>query len=234
MYYRVTKISDIINIIIPHFLSFPLLTRKKISFTLWCEAIAIYLLKNKAHKHEEGLIEILCLYYSMGRGASEKVKLNFTNLIPSVLPEYNLEDIVLEPYWISGYLTIYCNFQLVIMPKGWKLDIYYSLRHLFSFSRNIQELDILNLIAEYLGANVFVRKDGTRVDVNVSNLDACKNLIKFLDKHPLQSSKHQEYLIWREFVVSAKSFNNSYISGSLDNYISHFQSLIDKLNQLRD
>ena len=28
-YYRVTKISDIINIIIPHFKSFPLLSKKK-------------------------------------------------------------------------------------------------------------------------------------------------------------------------------------------------------------
>ena len=31
-YYRVTKISDIINIIIPHFKSFPLLSKKKINF----------------------------------------------------------------------------------------------------------------------------------------------------------------------------------------------------------
>ncbi len=68
-----------------------------------------------AHKQPNGFMEILRIYAAIGRGASDKVKCYFPNLIPSVLPEYNIKDIELEPWWISGYFTIYCHFQLAVL-----------------------------------------------------------------------------------------------------------------------
>lgn len=68
-----------------------------------------------AHKQPNGFMEILRIYAAIGRGASDKVKCYFPNLIPSVLPEYNIKDIELEPWWILGYLTIYCHFQLAVL-----------------------------------------------------------------------------------------------------------------------
>lgn len=237
-YYRVTKISDLTNIIIPHFNSFPLLTKKILSFTLWSKAVEQ--IKIGIHKTPNGFIEILRIYATIGRGPSvlvlKKIKSNFPNLLPVDLPEYLIKDIKLESWWISGYLTIYCHFQLNVLVEGWKLEMYYKLRHTFAFSRDISELNILNLIAEHLEAKIFIRTDGNRVDVNIARLDTCLFLIKFFDKYPLQSSKHQEYLIWREFVIKAKGFNSSnpLIKISLDEIILDFHKLIDKLASIRD
>ena len=235
-YYRVTKISDLTNIIIPHFKSFPLLSgRTKVSsFILWSKAVE--LLKEGAHKTPNGFMEILGIYAAIGRGISDKVKSHFPNLLPAILPEYKIKDVDIEPWWLSGYLTIYCHFQLAVLVEGWKLKMYYKLRHTFSFSRDISELNILNLIAEYLEAKTYVRTYGSRVDVNIAKLDTCEYLIKFFDKYPLQSSKHQEYLIWRDFVIRAKGFNdsNSLIGSSLDIIISDFHNLVEKLASIRD
>lgn len=51
--YRVSKLNDIINVIIPHYINFPLQSAKLIDFNLW-KACAI-LVKNKEHLTEEGL-----------------------------------------------------------------------------------------------------------------------------------------------------------------------------------
>ena len=164
------------------------------------------------------------------------MKNSFPNLVPAVLPKYKITDEGLEPWWVSGYLTIYCQFQLAVLTEGWKLKIYHKLRHTFGFSRDKSELMIIKLIAEYLGAKTYIRTDGNRVDVNITSLEICDYLISFLDKYPLQSSKHQEYLIWRDFVLKAKAFNNSnpQLRSSIDNYIPYFINLAEKLATFRD
>jgi len=181
-------------------------------------------------------MEILSIYAAIGRAPSETVKIYFPNLVPAVVPEYKIDNVGLDPWWISGYLTIYCNFNLSVLSGGWKLDIYNKLRHTVSFSRNISELKIINLIAEYLEANVFIRTDVSRVDINIANLENCEYLIKFLDKYPFQSSKHQEYLIWRDFVLKAKAFkeSNPKLRGNLDKNISSFLVLVEKLVDIRE
>ena len=215
-----------INIIIPHFQTFSLLSKKRLSFILWSKAVE--LLKKGDHKTEHGFIEILSIYAAIGRGSSNKVKNHFPTIVPAVLPDYDLKDVALEPWWLSGYLTIYCHFELNVLVEGWKLEMYYKLRHTFSFSRNIAELSLLNLIAEYLNAKTYVRSDGSRVDVNIASLDSCEYLIKhFFEKFPIQSSKHQEYLIWRDFVIRAKRLNQSKSLIRLDNNISNFHKLVD-------
>lgn len=235
--YRVTAIADLINVIIPHFNEYPLLSTKVVVFTLWVQAVELF--KIKSHLTENGFMLILSIYAAIGNGASTLVMSHFPNLVAAALPDYktllSLRGEHLENWWVSGYLTLYCNFQLDVLSEGWKLEIYHKLRHLFSLSRDISELYIIKLIAEHLGANVFIRKDGNRVDVNISNLESCMYLIRFLDMYPLQSSKHHEFLIWREFVRSSYNFNQSKnMMVSLDNSAAYFISLVEKLKDIRD
>jgi hypothetical protein len=114
--------------------------------------------------------------------------------------------------------------------------LYSKLRHTFNFSRDISEIEIIKLIAEYFGVNYYIRTNGDRVDVNLTNIKDCLNLIQFFNKYPLQSRKHQEFLIWRDFVIKAKNFHesNPKLRGSLDNYLPLFFNLIEKLESIRD
>lgn len=161
-------------------------------------------------KHQNGLLEILSIYAAIGRGPSNKIKSYFPDLVPANFPEYNLEVAVLNPWWLSGYLTIYCHFELAVAVYAgqWYLEVYNKLRHSFSISSDISELKLINLIGEYLGAKVYIRTENKRVDLYISSLPDCQVLINFLDTYPLQSSKQQEYLIWRKFIYTANAFKS--------------------------
>ena len=63
VYYRVGSISQITNVIIPHFDKYPLITQKRADFLLFKQCV--YLLNLKAHLKVEGLREIISLKASM-------------------------------------------------------------------------------------------------------------------------------------------------------------------------
>jgi hypothetical protein len=94
-------------------------------------------------------------------------------------------------------------------------------------------LYIINLIAEHLGANVFIRKNGARVDVNISSLAGCLFMIKFLYSYPLKSTKMNEFYVWREFVQTAYNISG-YPSIDLNKNRPDFSQLIDKLHSVRE
>lgn len=229
-----TKFNDLIDIIIPHFYSYPLLSLKKVIFSIWVKAVE--LLATGQHKNQNGLLEILSIYAAIGRGPSKKIKSYFPELAPANFTEYKLEVAEWNPWWLSGYLTIYCHFELAVYAGHWYLEVYNKLRHSFSISRDISELKLINLIGEYLGAKVYIRTENKRVDLNISSLPDCQVLIKFLDTYPLQSSKQQEYLIWRKFIYTANAFKskNPKLVGNLDENISIFLDLIQKLDRIRE
>ena len=63
--YRVTKIEDLLNIIIPHFLLYPLNTQKYSDYLLWSEVVK--LMKSKQHLTPSGFELILSFYKSINR-----------------------------------------------------------------------------------------------------------------------------------------------------------------------
>ena len=55
--FRVTSLEDLINIIIPHFSKYPLLTQKAADFKLFLQVTD--LMKNKAYKTTESLQKLI-------------------------------------------------------------------------------------------------------------------------------------------------------------------------------
>jgi hypothetical protein len=76
----VTKLSDLINVIIPHFLNYPLFTQKAVDFRLFKQIIL--LMQNKKHLKTEGLEQIINIRASMNLGLSDFQKDNFPNYKP--------------------------------------------------------------------------------------------------------------------------------------------------------
>ena len=67
-YYSVQSLRDIVNIIIPHFDKYPLITQKKADYLLFKQAIN--LLYSKVHKDVDGILRILSINASMNLGLS--------------------------------------------------------------------------------------------------------------------------------------------------------------------
>jgi hypothetical protein len=76
--FRVNNVSDIINVIIPHFLNHPLLTQKLSDFKLW--AAVVNLMSTGAHLSSTGFLAILSYYAAINLGISSKVAAAFPNI----------------------------------------------------------------------------------------------------------------------------------------------------------
>jgi hypothetical protein len=82
--FSVRKIDDIINIVIPHFEKYPLLTQKAADFILFKEIIE--LMRKKEHLSFKGLQQIINIKASMNLGLSDLIKSNFKNIKPVERP----------------------------------------------------------------------------------------------------------------------------------------------------
>lgn len=67
--FTVTKHSDLVNVIVPHFSKFPLQTKKKVDFELWAQILGI--IGNKEHLTPDGLLKILSLKSALNKGLSK-------------------------------------------------------------------------------------------------------------------------------------------------------------------
>jgi hypothetical protein len=88
--YRVSNVSDLNEVIIPHFKKYPLISKKNIDFILWSKVLNLML--KKEHLKKPGFFTILNYYASINRGASKKVLSLFPDIKPYDRPIFNLPD----------------------------------------------------------------------------------------------------------------------------------------------
>ncbi|KAG0122503.1 putative homing endonuclease, mitochodrion [Tuber indicum] len=82
IYYTVTNLNELMDVIILHFEKYPLITQKRADYELFKKAII--LLKNKEHLTLEGIHKILSIKASINRGLSESLNIDFPNVTPQV------------------------------------------------------------------------------------------------------------------------------------------------------
>jgi hypothetical protein len=106
--YRVTKLEDLINIIIPHFMLYSLCTCKQADFMLYylctCKQadfilwqIVINMMANGLHLTADGFNTILTYYASINKGMSQTLLAYFPNIVPVLRPAVILPT-VLNPF----------------------------------------------------------------------------------------------------------------------------------------
>ena len=78
--YCVQSFQDLINVIIPLFDKYLLLTQKKADFILFKECLD--LLNRKVQSTMEGLLKIVSIRYSMNKGLSKELSKIFSNITP--------------------------------------------------------------------------------------------------------------------------------------------------------
>lgn len=83
--YSVTGLKDLINVIIPHFDKYPLLTQKQIDFELF-KQLSI-LMENKEHLTTEGLHKILSIKAVMNTGFTDRLMAVFPEIVPALRPK---------------------------------------------------------------------------------------------------------------------------------------------------
>jgi hypothetical protein len=85
--YSVQSVKDLVTVIIPHFIKYPLITQKQADFLLFSSIIN--LINNKEHLNLEGLNKILSIRASMNKGLTGKLKELFPNVVGVERPVIN-------------------------------------------------------------------------------------------------------------------------------------------------
>jgi hypothetical protein len=86
-YFTVKSIKDIINVIIPHFEKYPLLTEKQADFELFKQIVIM--MHNKLHLDSKGLNKIISLKASLNKGLTPLLTTHFPNISPVERPVRN-------------------------------------------------------------------------------------------------------------------------------------------------
>jgi hypothetical protein len=90
--YSVNSLKDLINIIIPHFDKYPLLTQKRADFILFKSAVL--LIEQKKHLTVGGLHEIVNIRASMNKGLTKVLADNFPYTMPVAKPLVEVSEFI--------------------------------------------------------------------------------------------------------------------------------------------
>jgi hypothetical protein len=102
VYYRVTSLKDITEVLIPHFDKYSLITQKLADYLLFKEAVLI--MSRKEHLTVGGFQAIVNIRASINRGLSEEFKVAFPKAIPVKRPVV-VNKVILDPQWLAGFTT---------------------------------------------------------------------------------------------------------------------------------
>lgn len=198
--YTVTGLQALTDVIIPHFLKYPLRSAKLVDFNLWVKCIG--LISTKKHLNESGLSEILSIKSVLNKGLSDKIILNFPNIKLTVSPEYVVDVNPIDPYWVSGFSDGDSCFHVNISTSTNQVKISHEI------GLHIREISLLNKIQEFYGGvgKVYSAPDrnSAKFIVTKSN-DLVNTLLPQFDTYALQGNKLKHYLIWKEIVLRVSS-----------------------------
>lgn len=190
--YRVSKVDDLINVIIPHFLNYPLLTQKYSDFVLWSKVVNIMSIKE--HLTTDGFNTILTYYASINKGMSSTVLSQFPDTVgvERVENEISKSSIELNPYWVSAFTAGDSGFSIGFRPSTTSLDIIYFRFHI---AQHFRDTLLMNKFIQFFGCgNVNIRSTDSRCDFYVQDFSAIYNkIIPHFDSYPLHNIKHLDF-----------------------------------------
>lgn len=205
--YKISNINDIVNIIIPHFDKYPLITSKQLNYLDFKKVILI--IYSKKHLTEEGMNEIKKIIKNMNTNRSFKEKWEFC---------YNQslnKDIILSSEWISSFSDSEGNFNFHIRNKG------NSTVCAFSISQNVHDYHVIALIKQFFKCgslyplivnktfesayNYFHKRKNkginSVINYTITSRELNKNIIiPFFEKYPLYTTKALDFEDWKSLI----------------------------------
>lgn len=185
--FTVSKLSDLVEIIIPHFDKYPLVGSKYLDFLSFKKAVLL-----RSENGKNNIDKILFYKNSMNTKRSYEDRWNYlSKLLLNIHPE-----------WIQGFVDGEGCFQCRIADTVSRNSSYVSVNPTLEIAQNSHDVEVLNAIKEYLGVGYIKPKYDIKVlseskkyrKVNRLIINQEDIVINFFDKYPLLTSKHLDYL----------------------------------------
>lgn len=189
--FSVRSVKDLLEVIIPHFDRYFLLTQKRIDFLLFKQIVIM--MNNKEHLTLEGLEKIVSLRMAMTKVIPENLKLHFAHVSKS---NFSLELPSLQPNleWLVGFVDgdgcFFVN-QQKSSSNSSKDTVYLK----FQITQHLRDKFLMENLISFLGCGR-IQEDLKRSVVNfivTKHKDIAKVIIPIFNQHPLMSNKHLEF-----------------------------------------
>lgn len=197
---KITNLKEIYQYVIPHFKEYPLQGMKKLDYDLWVQCAELVL--NKEHLQKEGLYKILSIKSVVNKGLSDKLKAIFPDVKAIDKPIFEVEDIPLNPNYISGFSEGEGCFSVNISSKTNQI--------IATFIIELHNRDILLLhkIQKFFKNTGFINSSLTRKSTRFyisRKSDLINKVLPHFDVYKLQGNKLKNYLIFKEIVLLINS-----------------------------
>ena len=100
--YRVESIKNIVNVIIPYFEKYPLITQKLADYLLFRDEFNLMI--NKEHLTKKGLNKIVSIKAVINLGLSDELQLYFPDIQPVIRPKVENKTVP-HGQWIAGFTS---------------------------------------------------------------------------------------------------------------------------------
>ena len=197
--FSVVALESILNVIIPHFDSYPLQTKKRADYLLFRRAAM--LMSNK----KENLNELVSIRASMNWGLRKGLKEAYSNIIPVERPEVNYTDMIYNPHWLVGFVSgDGCFFVGISACETTITKFQVRLRYIVSqHKRDIKLLEDLRYFFLTKEEKVKGKLCGSvSKSRNTRNLEVSKfsdiynRVIPFFKNYPVQGLKYENFIKW--------------------------------------
>lgn len=146
--YQVNALDSLVNVIIPHFEIYSLITKKKADFLLF--KLAIELIKQKEHKNIEGIRKLIGIKKSLNKGIlNDELNLAFKDIVPEERTEILLPESI-NPYWFAGFVSGDGSFSVEIQ-KSSSHKIGHQVILKFTIAQHSRDLELLKYFISFLG-----------------------------------------------------------------------------------
>jgi hypothetical protein len=190
--YEVTSLKSL-RIIRNHFENYPLETSKYIHFILWSDIMN--LLEKKIHYEYDGFMKILGIISVFPKGLSKSVLEAHSGVVPIKKPGHVPGKILLNPYWIAGFIQADGTFGLNYI-KSVRMKLGYTCQPQFRATQHERDLVVLERIIKTLGCGNIVKPSSgrDRYDISVANIkDITTIIIPFFQKYSLYGAKYLDF-----------------------------------------
>lgn len=184
--WKVSNINDLFNVIIPHFIKYPLVTQKRADFELFTKIVEI--LKNKGHIESKGLQQIVNLKASLNLGLSDNLKKDFPDTVMVPRSQIRFEGIP-DPNWLAGFASGEACFFISIY-KSLKSKLGFAVQLVFKITQHSRDRELLKGIVDYLSCGRVENRKGEACDFTVNSFKSFDEIIiPFFTKYPIEGSK---------------------------------------------
>lgn len=198
--YEVSSVTDLLNVIIPHFEKYPLCTQKHADFLLWKQAVRLMALKQ--HLTLAGLLLILGLRANLNLGFDVS---NIDGCIAIPRPDVTLPE-TLNPNWVAGFTSGDGGFfARVTDAKDYKIGS--RTRVTYEVVQDIRDINLMAMLVTFFGCGA-IYQSGTMVKFSVARFDDIISIIvPFFKVYPIFGVKYLNFLDWcriRELIRDKK------------------------------